>query len=312
MSEHYLSAEPTHSRWNRALPPRLRIAPGDTVSLECVDASGAQVRPGMTVAEYTGIDRERIHALTGPIHVEGAQPGDVLQVDVLQVAHKGWGWSSVVTGLGFLKQRFAEPYLFHWQLEDAMTRSLSPAIVPLRPFCGVMGVAPAEDGEFRTRPPGIFGGNMDVRELCAGATLYLPVLNSGALFSAGDAHAAQGDGEVCINGIECPADVSLRFHLHKSQTLAGPLVESAAPARAGTGSEAWMVVESATDVATAARAATSRMIDLLADRWGFTEIHAYLLCSVAMRLQLSQVVNEPMFTVSAVLPKSVLPMRKIF
>jgi acetamidase/formamidase len=312
MSEHHLSAEPTHSRWNRALPPRLRIAPGDTVSLECVDASGAQVRPGMTVAEYVGIDRERIHALTGPIHVEGAQAGDVLQVDVLQVAHKGWGWSSVVTGLGFLKQRFAEPYLFHWQLEDAMTRSLSPAIVPLRPFCGVMGVAPAEDGEFRTRPPGIFGGNMDVRELCAGATLYLPVLNAGALFSAGDAHAAQGDGEVCINGIECPADVSLRFHLHKSQTLAGPLVESAAPARAGTGSEAWMVVESATDVANAARAATSRMIDLLADRWGFTEIHAYLLCSVAMRLQLSQVVNEPMFTVSAVLPKSVLPMRKIF
>jgi acetamidase/formamidase len=312
MSEHYLSAEPTHSRWNRALPPRLRIAPGDTVSLECVDASGAQVRPGMTVAEYAGIDRERIHALTGPIHVEGAQAGDVLQVDVLQVAHKGWGWSSVVTGLGFLKQRFAEPYLFHWQLEDAMTRSLSPAIVPLRPFCGVMGVAPAEDGEFRTRPPGIFGGNMDVRELCAGATLYLPVLNSGALFSAGDAHAAQGDGEVCINGIECPADVSLRFHLHKSQTLAGPLVESAAPAKPGTGSEAWMVVESATDVATAARAATSRMIDLLADRWGFTEIHAYLLCSVAMRLQLSQVVNEPMFTVSAALPKSVLPMRKIF
>ena len=312
MSEHHLSAEPTHSRWNRALPPRLRIAPGDTVSLECVDASGAQVRPGMTVAEYASIDRERIHALTGPIHVEGAQAGDVLQVDVLQVAHKGWGWSSVVTGLGFLKQRFAEPYLFHWQLEDAMTRSLSPAIVPLRPFCGVMGVAPAEDGAFRTRPPGIFGGNMDVRELCAGATLYLPVLNSGALFSAGDAHAAQGDGEVCINGIECPADVSLRFHLHKSQTLAGPLVESAAPARAGTGSEAWMVVESATDVATAARAATSRMIDLLADRWGFTEIHAYLLCSVAMRLQLSQVVNEPMFTVSAVLPKSVLPMRKIF
>ena len=162
MSEHHLSAEPTHSRWNRALPPRLRIAPGDTVSLECVDASGAQVRPGMTVAEYTGIDRERIHALTGPIHVEGAQAGDVLQVDVLQVAHKGWGWSSVVTGLGFLKQRFAEPYLFHWQLEDAMTRSLSPAIVPLRPLCGVMGVAPAEDGEFRTRPPGIFGGNMDV------------------------------------------------------------------------------------------------------------------------------------------------------
>jgi acetamidase/formamidase len=312
MAEHFLSAEPTHSRWNRALPPRLRIAPGDTVHLECVDSSGSQVRPGMTVAEYGGIDRGRIHALTGPISVEDAQLGDVLQIDVLQVTHKGWGWSSVVSGLGFLKQRFSEPYLFHWQLEDAVSRSLAPAVVPLRPFCGVMGVAPQEEGEFLTRPPGIFGGNMDVRELCTGATLYLPVLNPGALFSAGDAHAAQGDGEVCINGIECPADVTLRFHLHKRQPLAGPLVESAASVQPYSGSDSWIVVESATDVTTAARAATSRMIDLLAGRWGFSEVDAYLLCSVAMRLQLSQVVNEPMFTVSAVLPKSVLPMRKIF
>jgi acetamidase/formamidase len=312
MAEHALPAEPTHSRWNRALPPRLRIAPGDTVQLECVDASGAQVRPGMTVAEYLCIDRGRIHALTGPIFVEGAEPGDVLQVDVLAVAHQGWGWSSVVPGLGFLKERFSEPYLFHWQLEDAVSRSLEPATVPLRPFCGVMGVAPPEDGEFRTRPPGVFGGNMDVRELCSGATLYLPVLNRGALFSAGDAHAAQGDGEVCINGIECPAGVTLRFQLHKQRSLEGPLVESAASPRPDPGMEAWMVVESATDATAAARAATSRMIDLLHGRWGFSELHAYLLCSVAMHLRLSQVVNEPMFTVSAVLPKSVLPPRKIF
>jgi acetamidase/formamidase len=312
MAEHALPAEPTHSRWNRALPPRLRIAPGDTVQLECVDASGAQVRPGMTVAEYLGIDRGRIHALTGPISVEGAEPGDVLQVDVLAVAHQGWGWSSVVPGLGFLKERFFEPYLFHWQLEDAVSRSLEPATVPLRPFCGVMGVAPPEDGEFRTRPPGVFGGNMDVRELCSGATLYLPVLNRGALFSAGDAHAAQGDGEVCINGIECPAGVTLRFQLHKQRSLEGPLVESAASPCSDPGMEAWMVVESATDATAAARAATSRMIDLLHGRWGFSELNAYLLCSVAMHLRLSQVVNEPMFTVSAVLPKSVLPPRKIF
>ena len=184
MAEHSLSAEPIHSRWNRALPPRLRIAPGDTVHLECLDASGAQVHPGTTVAEFVAIDRGRIHALTGPIVVEGADRGDVLQIDVLEVAHKGWGWSSVIAGLGFLKERFTEPYLFHWQLEGQVSRSLAPAVVSLRPFCGVMGVAPAEDGEFRTRPPGVFGGNMDVRELCAGAKLYLPVLNPGALFSA--------------------------------------------------------------------------------------------------------------------------------
>jgi acetamidase/formamidase len=311
MAEFTLSAEPTHSRWNRALEARLRVAPGDTVHLECVDSSGAQVRPGMNVAEFLQIDRGRIHALTGPIFLEGAEPGDVLEIDVLEVAHKGWGWSSVIAGLGFLKERFAEPYLFHWQLEGAVSRSLAPAVVALRPFCGVMGVAPGEDGEFRTRPPGRFGGNMDVRELSQGSKLYLPVLNRGALFSAGDAHAAQGDGEVCINGIECPADVSLRFYLHKRRALAGPVVESAV-SRVHAEEEAWIVVESGSDAIAAARAATSRMIDLLVERWEFSEVHAYLLCSVAMHLRLSQVVNEPMITVSAAIPKHVLPGRRLF
>src|SRR6202451_876 len=258
-AEHTLSAIPTHSRWNRRLAPRLTIAPGDTVHLECQDSSGAQVQPGMTVETYLTIDRDRIHALTGPIFVDGAEPGDVLQIDVLEVAHKGWGWTSVIAGLGFLKERFSEPYLFHWQLDGAVSRSLAPAVVALRPFCGVMGVAPTEDGEFRTRPPGIFGGNMDVRELSQGATLYLPVLNRGALFSAGDAHAAQGDGEVCINGIECPAEVTLRFQVHKQRALPGPILETPAARKLETDSAGgeWIVVESAPNATAAALAATS-------------------------------------------------------
>jgi len=314
MAEHSLSAEPTHSRWNRALEPRLSVASGDTVHLECVDSSGSQVHPSMKLQEYLKIDRDRIHALTGPIFVEGAEPGDVLEVDVLEVAHKGWGWSSVVNGLGFLKERFSEAFLFVWKLDGTVSKSMAPAVVPLRPFCGVMGVAPGEDGEFRTRPPGTFGGNMDVRELCSGAKLYLPVFNRGGLFSAGDAHAAQGDGEVCINGIECPADVTLRFQVHKQRSLSGPMVETAALRKQASDSEdgEWIVVESSTDAATAARAATSRMIDLLADRWGFAEVHAYLLCSVAMNLRFSQVVNEPMFTVSAAISKRVLPAGSLF
>jgi len=312
MADHVLSAEPIHSRWNRALKPRLTIAPGDTVQMECLDASGAQVHPSMSLSDYLAIDRDRIHALTGPIAIDGAEPGDVLQIDVLEVAHKGWGWSSVIAGLGFLKQRFSEPYLFHWGLDVAVSRSLAPAIVPLRPFCGVMGVAPAEDGEFRTRPPGIFGGNMDVGELCAGAKLYLPVFNRGALFSAGDAHAAQGDGEVCINGIECPASVYLRFNLHKRQPLSAPLIESGPSRAQGSDAESWIVVESAPDAIAAARAATSRMVDLLVSRWRFSDVHAYLLCSVAMCLRLSQVVNEPQITVSASIPKHVLPARSLF
>src|SRR5271170_1037264 len=258
MADHILSAEPIHSRWDRDLAPRLEIASGDTVHMECLDSSGSQVCAGMTVEEFLAIDRGRIHALTGPIAVQDAAPGDTLAIEVLEVKHKGWGWSSVIPGLGFLKERFTEPFLFHWTLEEHLSRSLFPALVPLRPFLGVMGVAPAEAGEFRTRPPGVFGGNMDVRELCAGARLYLPVLNAGALFSAGDAHAAQGDGEICINGIECPAEATLRFKLHRNQPLPAPMAESAPRDAAET--EAWIVVESATNAINAAHAATSRMV----------------------------------------------------
>ncbi len=311
MAEHFLSAKPTHSRWNNALAPRLTIDSGDIVHLECLDSSGGQVRHGSTVEDFLAIDRGKIHALTGPISIHEAEPGDTLTIEILEVAHKGWGWSSTIPGLGFLKDRFHQPSLFHWELSGNFSRSLAPAIVPLRPFCGVMGVAPAEPGEFRTRPPGIFGGNLDVRELYRGARLYLPVLNPGALFSAGDAHAAQGDGEVCINGIECPADVTLRFHLWKNRTLSGPLIESPAPLVEQTSGE-WIVVESATDAVQAAIAATNRMIDLLMANARLSEIHAYMLCSVAMNLRLSQVVNEPMITVSAAVAKSVLPGINLF
>ncbi len=310
MREHWLGAEPTHSVWSHALEPRLTVDSGDVVHLECLDASGGQVRPGSTLEDFLGIDRGRIHALTGPVAMRGAMPGDVLQIDVLEVVHRGWAWTSILPGLGFLEERFGQAHLFHWRLGAETTESLAPAVVPLRPFCGVMGVAPAEVGAFRTRPPGRFGGNLDVRELSAGATLYLPVLVAGALFSAGDAHAAQGDGEVCINGMECPAGATFRLTLHPGRALAGPLLEAAA--RRGEDGPAWVVVESGVDALAAARAATSRMIDLLMAEWGFAAVDAYVLCSVAMKLRLSQVVNRPMTTVSAAIDKGILPKRRIF
>jgi acetamidase/formamidase len=312
MKEHVLSAGPTHSIWDRSLPPRLHIDSGDEVQIACVDSSGSQVKPGLTTEEYLRIDRTLIHALTGPLSIHGAEPGDALEVHVLATRHHGWGWSSVVEGLGFLKERFSTPYLFHWHLDGESTSSLSPAVVPLRPFLGIMGVARAEDGSFRTRPPGPFGGNLDVRELCAGSKLYLPIYNPGALFSCGDGHAAQGDGEVCINGIECPLDVTLRFRLHKHQPLAGPIVEASDAVAADCPADSWVIVETGTDLAEAARAATGRMIDLLVSHWGFSEVHAYILCSVAMRLRLSQVVNEPVHTVCASISKQILPPRDLF
>ena len=311
MRTHRLASEPTHSFWDREWPARLTIESGDVVEMECLDASGGQVWPGMTAGEFGQIDRGRIHALTGPIEIAGAEPGDVLEVRVLEVAHKGWAWTSVIPGLGFLEERFTEPSIFHWELEREVSRSLAPAVVPLRPFCGVMGVAPPEHGRFKTRAPGAFGGNLDVRELSTGAVLYLPVFAAGALFSCGDAHGAQGDGEVCINGMEMPADVRLSFHLHQAGRLDGPLLESPSRGDAGDAAE-WVVMESGEDAFKTAQRATNRMVDLLVARWGFAAVEAYVLCSVAMNLRLSQVVNRPVVTVSAGIRKSVLPGRQLF
>ena len=307
MAEHTLGEEAIHHRWNAALPPALTIRSGDTVHFRCRDSSDGQVTPQSTVADFLRIDRDRIHALTGPVFVEDAQPGDVLQVDILDVRHGGWGWSSIINGLGFLDERFREPTLFIWTLEGDVSISMNPARVPLRPFCGIMGVAPAQDGEFRTRPPGPFGGNMDVRDLTRGAMLYLPVMRPGALFSTGDVHAAQGNGEVCINGIETPAEVSLRFRVRRDFPLSAPMAETPAlPAPSAMTGE-WLMIEAHENALTAAAAATSRMIDFIARRWGLSPEHAYILCSATMSLRLSQVVNRPMVTVTAALPKDILP-----
>jgi len=303
--EHHLTTKSTHDRWNKELVPALEIDPGDSVTFECFDSTGGQIRPDSTVDDFLKIDRSKIHTLTGPVSIRTAKVGDAIRVEILDVQHQGWGWSSITPGLGFLPARFRDPFLFIWKLDAYSTKSLSPAVVPLRPFCGVMGVAPAESGEWRTRPPGPFGGNMDVKGLVAGSTLFLPILNDGGLFSLGDPHAAQGDGEVCINGIECPATVTAKISLLKCAGLTGPMAESA-PTPAPSSGE-WLMIESDEDALAAGRRATNRMIDFLVENWELSPEHAYLLCSAAMDLRLSQVVNVPLVTVSASISKSILP-----
>jgi acetamidase/formamidase len=306
MKSHFLSAERTHDRWNRELPPCLEIESGDEVEMEMRDSSGGQVQPDWTVAQFPLLDRNRIHTLTGPIFVRGAQPGDVLQVEILSVAHLGWGWTSLIPGLGLLTERFTEPDLFIWKLEEHVSRSMDPAIVPLRPFCGIMGVAPAEFGEHRTRPPGVFGGNLDVRQLGVGATLYLPIQVPGALFSAGDAHAAQGDGEVCINGIEMPSRACFRFTLRRDFALREPFAETASsPVETGSAG-VWIFIASRIDPLEAAKAVVNQAIDFIAERTGLPAARAYMLCSVALDLRISQWVNQPMITITGHLQKSTL------
>src|SRR5664280_713532 len=304
---HTLDRTHTCNRWNRDYPAVLTIAPGDTVSLALKDSSDGQVRPGMSAAEFAAIDRTRIHALTGPVAIAGAQPGDALEIEILDCLHEGWAWTSIMPGMGLLGDEFAEPYLHFWSLTAGCTRSLPDVTLDLHPFCGIIGIQRAEAGEFRTRAPGPFGGNLDVRQLGAGARLWLPVTTPGAGLCAGDAHAAQGDGEVSINGMEAPMIVTLRVHLRKNHPLAGPYALAAPPLlppRYLT-KPFHLFIESHEDTREACRAAVRRAMAYLQTRLGLSREQALILCSVVLDLKISQLVNTPMTTISACLPEAI-------
>ena len=220
---HQLDASQLVHRWNNRTPARLTVAPGDTVEVEMADSSGFQVQPDWTTLDLKNkLDPLLIHALTGPIAVDGAEPGDQLVLHLEGFEHRGWAWTSLIPGLGLLPEDFAAHHLFIWKLEGAKTTTFPGVTLDLHPFAGIIGVQRAEAGEFRTRAPGVFGGNMDVRHLTEGTTLYLPVQTRGANLLAGDCHAAQGDGEVCINGMEAPMRGRFRIELIKQKPLAAP------------------------------------------------------------------------------------------
>lgn len=177
----------------------------------------------------------------------------------------------------------------------------------LHPFAGIIGVQRAQPGEFRTRAPGVFGGNMDVRHLTAGTTLYLPVWVPGGQLLAGDCHAAQGDGEVCINGMEAPMTGRFRIELIKNRPLAAPYAVCPGPLTPPRyASRPWhLFIESHEDPRVAAQGAVRRAIDYIVQRLGCSPELAYTLCSVVLDLKLSQLVNVPTTTVTAYLPDAI-------
>lgn len=308
---HTLFAQPFCDRWNNATPPRLTVAPGDTVTFCCADSSGYQVRPDWTVKDFTErFDVTKIHSLTGPVAIEGAAPGDTLEIVIEEYRHHGYAWTSLIPGLGLLAGEFPEHHLFLWKLEGDQTRSFPGVTLDLHPFAGIIGVQRSEPGEFRTRAPGPFGGNLDVRHLTAGTRLFLPVFTPGAGVLTGDCHAAQGDGEVCINGMEAPMDATYTFKLHKSpaKPLAGPY--ALYPARSFTppryASKPWhLFIESDADPREASKRAVRRAMEFIVDRLGVTPQLAYTLCSVVLDLKISQLVNVPTTTITAYLPEAI-------
>ena len=292
-----LGSETVHYAWDNAIRPRLEIESGDTVRFSCRDAfDGVYSRDSTAVVKRVA----KGHPLTGPVAVRGARPGDALQVEVLDLVPGGFGVTTFVPDRGLLAGDFPEPYLKVWQL-DGRSAELKPGIrVPLAPFLGVMGVAPAEPGEHSTIPPRAVGGNMDVKQLTKGSALYLPVAVEGALFSCGDGHAAQGDGEVCITAIETTMTATLRFTVRRDVRIAAPEFETRS---AGSlPGRHYVTTGIAPDLMDATKAAVRAMIAHLVSACGLSREEAYVLCSVAADLKISEVVDAPNWVVSAFLP----------
>lgn len=293
-----------HLGWSRDHDPAVTIHSGSEVTVETQDASAGQLSKTSTASGLESLDPARVNPVTGPIFVEGAKPGDVLQIELLNVEPSAWGWTAQLPGFGLLADQFPDPWLHVWEI-DGKTAPFGDGIqVPVEPFCGVIGVAPAEPGVHSVIPPRKVGGNMDIKQMGAGTTLYLPVEVEGALPGIGDTHAAQGDGEVCGTAIESAMTVTARVTVRDDLKIDTPEFDVARPLERVSAAKAGYhaVTGIAPDLMQAARQSIERMIEYLGSRYRLDPQSAYALCSVAVDLKISEVVDAPNWVVSAFLP----------
>lgn len=308
MANHTIHCNHRHYHWDNSLSPVLTVAPGETVSLEIKDAADGQITPESTARVVATLDPGRVNPVTGPVYIDGAMPGDMLAITLAEYRPSGWGWTANIPGFGLLADQFTEPALHLWNYDPAGAQPMlfgDFARIQLAPFAGTAGVAPAAPGPHSIIPPRRVGGNMDIRDFTEGSTLYLPVEVEGALFSIGDTHAAQGDGEVCGTAVESPIDVTLSFEILKGQQSKFPRI--ARPPQSPQASPALtdITMGIGPDLHQASRDAVAGMIDLLAAREGMSPVEAYMLCSVAGDLRISQIVDAPNWTVSFHLSRAI-------
>jgi acetamidase/formamidase len=309
LADHTIHKNHIHHGWDNAFTPCLHIAPGETIEFQTVDASSGQLTRESTAADLERLDLARVNPVTGPVYIEGAEPGDALKVTVLSLRPSGWGWTGNIPGFGLLTDQFPNARLHHWNYDPG----LAPAMygpggrVPLRPFTGTIGVAPAAPGLHSIIPPRNVGGNMDARDIAEATELYLPIEVQGALFSVGDTHAAQGDGEVCGTAIESPIDVVLKFDLVKGARLRMPRYVVPGPVTNHLDRKGYEVTTGiGPDLMQGARMAVSEMVELLSKRYGYEPVDAYMLCSVCADLRISSIVDVPNWVVSYYFPRVVI------
>lgn len=305
MTNHTLTSRDgnVHSNWNNDLGPALVADSGDVITAECREPLNDQITPESDVDDLLAVNMDRVHALTGPISVNGATPGDVLKVELLEITHKGWGWTGFFPGeaeIGLLPERFPDPDIFVWDLQDDTGIFKRGIEVPLSPFPGVVGLAPEENGTLSTIPPRPVGGNMDIKHLSEGSTVYLPVEVDGGLLSIGDCHAAQGDGEVCSTGIEAPMDVTFRVSIDHDKDIRHPQFESTGPfTPSGVDEPMYGTTGISNDLMDASKKAIWHMIEYISEEYHLSKGDAYMLCSASVDLKINEIVDKPNWVVSA-------------
>jgi acetamidase/formamidase len=297
MPHHDVFPTPETVHWgslDARLAPVIAIDPGDTVTIHSVSGSRAEasndpahsVRPELRAIHEILAPSPGPHILTGPVYVRGARPGDVLRVEILDIRLRDdWGFNIVRPGKGALPDDFTEDQTLHLTIDREAGTITTPwgMVLQARPFFGIMATAPSpQDGCLTSIVPGYFGGNMDNREMTAGSVLYLPVSVEGALFSAGDGHAAQGDGEVCLTAVETGLSGTFRIDVIRGVNLKMPYAETA---------EHLIAMAFEEDLQQAMQAALRSAIDMIVERTGLTPAQAYSLCSMAADARITQVVN---------------------
>lgn len=295
-----LSADQTHSYWSSTIEPLIRVESGAVIEVNTEEASDKQLNPESTVEDIKNLSFDPIHPLTGPVYVENAEPGDILKVKLHKIELGSWGWTGIIPGFGFLSDEFDEPWIKTFEFDkNSNTAAFSEDInIPLKPFPGVMGVAPDTEEELSTVPPRANGGNMDDPNMTEGTTVYFPVQVEGALFSIGDAHAAQGHGEVCGTAIEAPMRIVYEVEVIKDgHEIQEPQYET---------DDYYAVTGYGETIDEAAKKATRYMIDYLETEHDMDRNDAYALASLAGDLKIAEVVDVPHMLVSMHISKEVL------
>jgi acetamidase/formamidase len=290
--------------WDRRHEPLLSVPSGAEIVVETAECSNGQVTPGSTAEAIRTIDFAQVDPIAGPILVEGARPGDVLQVDIIDLTTGAFGWSANYPGSGLLPEDFPDPWLYVWDVSGPRAPYLKGISVPVEPMVGIVGCTPAAPGPHSSIPPLRTGGNLDVKHIGVGTTVYLPVEVEGALLGLGDAHAAQGDGEVGGSGIEVPMTIRARVTVRRDLDIEQPEYEVRRALERGSAASAGYYVTTGIgpDLFEASKTAVRRMIVRLERTRDLAPIEAYELCSVALDLKISEVVDYPNFVVSAFLP----------